>query len=109
MSAWWPFRGDEILAFSKGMHVDWLLTLDAAGDLSIQSEEYGEALHDSLGYIDSFQQMVRAISSPSGGCPSHTHTNTLQGWNDKINLDMTVFPHRQPGALNLLCNLEQSE
>lgn len=33
------------------MHVDWLLTLDAAGDLSIQSEEYGEALHDSLGYI----------------------------------------------------------
>lgn len=101
MSVWWPFRRvDEILAFSKGMHVDWLLILDAACDLSIQ--EYGEAVHDALGCIDCFQQMVRAISTPGGAhtppfVPLHTRTNTLQGWCDKINLTMTVLPRAARG------------
>lgn len=111
MSAWWPFkRTDEILAFCKGMHVDWLL-IPWCRLWPFQSirEEYGEPLHDALGCIDWFQQMVRAISNPGGGfrgptrafVPRHTRSNTLQGWRDKINLAVTVLPPAA-GGLNLL-------
>lgn len=88
---WW-----DIGILCKGMHVERLLILNAACDLWSQSaKNMGEALHDALGCIDCFQQMVRAISNPNGGWKALHHPlfpHTLAQTHFRVDAIKSILP-----------------